>query len=57
VPAEMFADAPFQIIRRAGVEAPSRFTLKDVDDAHRRMRNDGRPVGTRTPDLYRVKAP
>ena len=38
MPAEVFTDAPFHIVRRADVKAPCRFTLKDVDEAHRRKR-------------------
>ena len=67
----MFGYASFQICCGANVISAGRFTLKDICGCHQayvvsawptksarsnQLRElSGRPVGTRTPDLYRVK--
>ncbi len=51
-PFEMFTETSVQIIRGADVEAVRRFAPENVEPS---QCQNGRPVGTRTPDLYRVK--
>jgi hypothetical protein len=50
----MFGKAAPQITRRTDVVSSRRFTLQNVERGHR---INGRPVRTRTADLYRVKGP
>jgi hypothetical protein len=54
----MFEQSPIQIVGRTNLKSARGlargFTLQNVEETHRWT--DGRLVGTRTPDLYRVKA-
>jgi hypothetical protein len=52
--ASMLGYSAAQTIGGTNIKFPRGFALQDLErGAHRRY---GRPVGTRTPDLYRVKA-
>jgi hypothetical protein len=53
MPALMLREPAIKIVRGTNIKFTGSLTLQDVKKG-RHSRN-GRPVGTRTPDLYRVK--
>jgi hypothetical protein len=57
VAARMFSLSTSQIAGGTNVETMSGFALKDLDEGHGQVpeKRNGRLVGTRTPDLHRVK--
>ena len=50
---QVFGQSTLQIVCGTYIEPVRRLALQDVEKGSH-LRN-GRPVGTRTPDLYRVK--